>query len=337
MKTIPPPPDRVPMHQVEALAEWLVPGRGLGLLTNAINCGELHAFALCAPPQTGMTITETHDDGTEAAPEWIDRWTDGPLAPAQVAWARCGANFPHSGWERWFDHLVKVDQYELATLIDRVAAMVPIASDGVRWTANKVFDWIAKNCPTSVNYPSAPAPDFDATAWQFACKAIPWRALIWRIERGAGDWRGLPGNDAPAARKIFDALHGALFPQIDELKVYIERADGWHDAPAAVFAGAMFDTTATALDLASGARLVFDAESVQRLWPTDGQDRPPQNHQRFTDAERRAWIAEQRSMAADAGHKLFKAHPQFDGTKQDTFRREWGKIRGTKRGAPRKS
>lgn len=55
---------------------------------------------------------------------------------------------------------------------------------------------------------------------------------------------------------------------------------------------------------------------------------------KFSELEKRAWIAEQPSMTADAAHIVFKQHPRFDGTKQEQFRKEWKEVRRTQRGRP---
>lgn len=55
---------------------------------------------------------------------------------------------------------------------------------------------------------------------------------------------------------------------------------------------------------------------------------------KFSELEKRAWIAEQPSMTADAAHIVFKQHPRFDGTKQEQFRKEWKEVRKTQRGRP---
>lgn len=337
------PTDRVPMHQAEALCEWLVPGRGVQVLTYAINMGDLLVFARRAPPTTGATITETRDDGTEATPDWADRWTAGPLVPPQVAFARAVANFPHSGWERWFDQLVQVDADELAEFLDRVVELVPRRGADRRWTALDVFAWIALAQLPDIDH-GADAPSFDADLWQFAGRASPLAALIWRIERGNGTWRTLPDGDAPAARAAFNALHAALWPAVDGLKVAMKRSGqgGWTDAPPAAFAGAVFDPGTPTLDLAPGDVLVFDADSVRIRWPIDGARQPGRTDRAaepapFSDAERRAWIENTPVRNCDEAHRLFKADPRWDGTKQAQFRQEWAALRGAQRGRPRKS
>ncbi|MDE2303542.1 MAG: hypothetical protein KGK11_13385 [Sphingomonadales bacterium] len=83
--------------------------------------------------------------------------------------------------------------------------------------------------------------------------------------------------------------------------------------------------------------ILIRPDDVKALWPANGIRAPEAEPRPFTDAERRAWIAAQPQMSADMGHTIFKAHPQFDGTKQDVFRIEWAEVRGTKRGAPPKS
>jgi hypothetical protein len=55
---------------------------------------------------------------------------------------------------------------------------------------------------------------------------------------------------------------------------------------------------------------------------------------RMTDDDRAAWIKAQSQMSADAGFKLFTAHPEYDGTKQPEFRKEWKEVRGTRIGRP---
>lgn len=57
----------------------------------------------------------------------------------------------------------------------------------------------------------------------------------------------------------------------------------------------------------------------------------------FDDEERRNWISEQPMMSADKAYPIYKNHPRYCGTKSDEFRKEWGEVKGTKRGRPAKS
>lgn len=58
--------------------------------------------------------------------------------------------------------------------------------------------------------------------------------------------------------------------------------------------------------------------------------------QKFTDSEREKWILGCIETIGDKAYRLFKLHPQYDGTDQRAFREQWRKIRGAKVGRPKK-
>ena len=57
----------------------------------------------------------------------------------------------------------------------------------------------------------------------------------------------------------------------------------------------------------------------------------------YSDQERMQWILTTKERNADKAHKLYKLEPRYDGTKQASWRAEWKKIYGRKRGRPSKN
>jgi len=311
----------LPMTDAELLAEWIAPfqsGNFAGLLHDSIRAGTVKVWAKCPPPK-GSYIAKLLEEGRETVPNW-----EGLLHPNLIDQARAAAACDELS-AHWFDRALKVDFASLLEVMDQLAGQTPpLWRDEKRWGALEVFGLIAgDHC--------LPLDSIDGQQ-RTVQSGNAWRAMIWRIERAAGTWLSLMEGDAPSAEKVFERLHASLWPNA-VLPAYVEYEGQWQEAKPALFTGATFKPSAHGIDLAGGLDVLFHSGDVKRVFQGGGaaQELP------FTDAERRAWITEQKRMSADAGHKLFKAHPQFDGTKQRAFRREWGEIRRTTRGAPRKS
>ncbi|HIQ19298.1 MAG TPA: hypothetical protein EYH41_15175 [Novosphingobium capsulatum] len=264
------PPGFLPMARAEALAEWIAPGWGHRELKRLLDIGVVQVLALRAPPYSAGTLIEMLEDSSEVEPHWSR-----PLSQTQLGVARLAAAHdtgPYSGWTEWFAYSLLVDHDALARRFDELFAST-IASrdptDRAMWTPPEALGWIASRDLAFVD-------SLRPQEWETAPKAWahPFKRLIWRLARQDGTWCDLPSGGAPAARQAFDTLLAALRGHTERLAAFIQRDGHWQGAVPAVFAGAKFDPLATALDLASGCDLRFDARDVQQLWPIGGQGQP---------------------------------------------------------------
>lgn len=75
-----------------------------------------------------------------------------------------------------------------------------------------------------------------------------------------------------------------------------------------------------------------EAAKVKRGPVTDAYPLP---YSIFTDEERKVWMEGQPMATADKAHTIYKALPQYCGTKLAAFRQEWKTVKGTRQGRPR--
>lgn len=130
------------------------------------------------------------------------------------------------------------------------------------------------------------------------------------------------------APETFELIHDAVQQQLEFLATGLPRLV-FHGPDTAAGREAVRIFSANRRGLERQLMLVGDAFGVA----VDGE--PQAGHQRFTDAELRTWIKAQPRQPADTAFKELKAHPRYDGTKQDAFRKAWKMERGTGKGRPR--
>lgn len=136
-------------------------------------------------------------------------------------------------------------------------------------------------------------------------------------------------NDTHLLTEKMEAIKFDDYRQFSYLEDELRHGAGllfWHDGSGQVFQ-----------DLFGGGRkdsyvqVTVNRADLLREFPRHETAKSVEI-EHFSDVERQEWIKAQPMMSADKAHRIYKAEPKFDGTKQDAFRKEWRVIKQTNRG-----
>ena len=149
------------------------------------------------------------------------------------------------------------------------------------------------------------------------------------IERGAVGTIGRADRDSHAAPLAKEVWRGGAV-------VYSGGAAQLVSAKNRLIAWA-FDIAVCRADLVATFPSPVEGEVLAAICDNDASEGiGPAGDKPFNDQQRRDWIVAQPMKSADAGHKDYKVHPNYCGTKLLEFRKDWAKVKGTKRGRPPK-